>query len=282
MKRTKTTRILLCCLSIMLMLALVPSQAFAAAASIKLNKTKVSVSAGDTVKLKATVKGKNSKVTWKSSNSDIAEVNGKGKVTGKNTGKATITAKANGKTAKCTVTVTNTADYKNLYNEFLSESKVSAGSDVIAPDYYYMLDIDGKNVPELIVTDTQQRVGATTFYYIYTVKKQKVFYLGSYTYEYLSRPSFSYVKEYKGILSGSFNRGVSAMNLFTISGSKVAPAYHARETLGMESYYIGNDSNSAKQVSKQEYDEYCSKYFSGETQYNLLENTAANRSVSFS
>ena len=96
MKRTKTTRILLCCLSIMLMLALVPSQAFAAAASIKLNKTKVSASAGDTVKLKATVKGKNSKVTWKSSNSDIAEVNGKGKVTGKNTGKATITAKANG------------------------------------------------------------------------------------------------------------------------------------------------------------------------------------------
>lgn len=77
------------------------------AASIKLNKTSATIYTKGTtsVQLKATVKGKSSKVTWKSSNPKAAAVNSKGKVTAKKAGKATITAKANGKTAKCKVTV---------------------------------------------------------------------------------------------------------------------------------------------------------------------------------
>ena len=77
------------------------------AASIKLNKTSATIYTKGTtsVQLKAAVKGKSSKVTWKSSNPKVAAVNSKGKVTAKKTGKTTITAKANGKTAKCKITV---------------------------------------------------------------------------------------------------------------------------------------------------------------------------------
>lgn len=74
---------------------------------ISLNKTKAILytSGTKTVQLKATVTGKSKKVTWSSSNKKIATVSSKGKVTAKKAGTAVITAKANGKTAKCTVTV---------------------------------------------------------------------------------------------------------------------------------------------------------------------------------
>lgn len=75
--------------------------------STTLNKKTSTVYVGKTLKLTATVKGKSSKVTWKSNNKKIATVNSSGKVTAKKAGKVTITAKANGKTAKCTITVKN-------------------------------------------------------------------------------------------------------------------------------------------------------------------------------
>ncbi len=60
----------------------------------------------NTVQLKAVVVGNSKKVTWKSLNPRIATVKN-GKVTAKKAGKATITATANGLTAKCVVTVKN-------------------------------------------------------------------------------------------------------------------------------------------------------------------------------
>lgn len=45
------------------------------------------------------------KATWKSSNTKVATVSSKGKVTAKKKGTTTITAKANGKTYKCKITV---------------------------------------------------------------------------------------------------------------------------------------------------------------------------------
>nr|WP_296043100.1 Ig-like domain-containing protein [uncultured Blautia sp.] len=52
------------------------------AATPRLNKTSTSVYIGKTVQLKVTGK-KNSKIKWKSSNSNIAFVSSSGKVTGK-------------------------------------------------------------------------------------------------------------------------------------------------------------------------------------------------------
>lgn len=81
-------------------------------ASIKLDKSSVSVSVGKSVQLNAAVTGKSSKVTWSSGDKSYAIVSSSGKVTGKKEGKVTVYAKANGKTAKCTVTVKKTVSKK--------------------------------------------------------------------------------------------------------------------------------------------------------------------------
>ena len=70
---------------------------------IKLNKKSVSLKVGKNVTLK--VRGTKAKVTWKSTNANVAAVNKKGKVTGKNQGKATIIARVANRKLKCKVTV---------------------------------------------------------------------------------------------------------------------------------------------------------------------------------
>ena len=79
------------------------------ACSIKLNKSSVSLKVGGSSTLKATVKGPNNTVSWSSGNKSVAAVSSSGKVTAKKTGTAVIYAKANGKTARCTVKVTGTS-----------------------------------------------------------------------------------------------------------------------------------------------------------------------------
>lgn len=76
--------------------------------SVTVNPAKVTLTEGDTKVLKATVKpsGATDKdVTWTSSNTSVAKVNAKGKVTAVAAGKATITATAGGKSGTCVVTV---------------------------------------------------------------------------------------------------------------------------------------------------------------------------------
>lgn len=78
--------------------------------SVKLNKTSATIYTTKSVQLKATVLPENAynkKVTWTSSNTSVATVNSKGKVTGVGSGKAVIKAKTRdgGLVAKCTVTV---------------------------------------------------------------------------------------------------------------------------------------------------------------------------------
>ena len=79
------------------------------ATGIKLDKSSVKIIAGESITLIASVlpnNASNKNVTWTSNNKNIASVSSSGVVTGVKAGKATITAKtANGKTAKCVVTV---------------------------------------------------------------------------------------------------------------------------------------------------------------------------------
>ena len=72
---------------------------------IKLDKTSKSVYVKESFVLKPTIKGKDTKATFKSSNSSVATVTETGKVTAKKKGTATITATANGIEAKCKVIV---------------------------------------------------------------------------------------------------------------------------------------------------------------------------------
>lgn len=73
--------------------------------SISLNKSSATIYAGNTLQLKATVKGSSSTVKWSTSDKSIATVTKSGKVKGISEGTVTITAKANGVTATCTVNV---------------------------------------------------------------------------------------------------------------------------------------------------------------------------------
>lgn len=82
----------------------------------KTYKCNLTVTAGlkytsKTIRIKESFKneldGYSGKVTWTSSNKKVATVSSKGVIKGIKKGKATITAKAGGKTYKCTVTVKN-------------------------------------------------------------------------------------------------------------------------------------------------------------------------------
>ncbi len=73
------------------------------AATIKLNKTSISLDVGKSYTLK--VSGTKSKVAWSSSNKKIATVSTSGKVTAKKAGSATVTALVNKKKYNCKVTV---------------------------------------------------------------------------------------------------------------------------------------------------------------------------------
>lgn len=70
---------------------------------VVLNKTAITLNEKKVYQLK--VNGTKKKPAWKTSNAKIAVVSKNGKVTAKKAGKAIITAKVNGKTYKCKVTV---------------------------------------------------------------------------------------------------------------------------------------------------------------------------------
>lgn len=73
------------------------------AAKMKLNRSSATITVGKKVTLK--VKGTKKKVKWTTSKKAIASVSGKGVVTGKKVGMATITAKVGKKKFRCKVTV---------------------------------------------------------------------------------------------------------------------------------------------------------------------------------
>lgn len=91
------------------------------AASLSLKYSKMTLIKGQSRTLKvARVK---SKVKWTSSNTRVATVNSKGKVIARGRGKATITAKADGKRGKCTVIVEEPGFSSYEENHFLTEKK---------------------------------------------------------------------------------------------------------------------------------------------------------------
>lgn len=92
-----------------------------AAAKVKLNRKKVTITVGKSVTLK--VKNTKKKVKWSTSNKKVATVNKKGKVTGKKAGKATITAKVGKQKYKCKVTV------KKKQNEGATEKSTEMTSE---------------------------------------------------------------------------------------------------------------------------------------------------------
>ena len=102
--------------------------------TLTLDKKEADVVCGKTLTLKATLKGSTSKMTWRSSNKNIATVDANGKITAKQAGQVTITVKAAGKSASCTVQVlfkdvTNTKDFWYTPTYYLVNKDVVKGYD---------------------------------------------------------------------------------------------------------------------------------------------------------
>lgn len=97
-----------------------------AAAKVKLNRKKVTITVGKSVTLK--VKNTKKKAKWSTSNKKVATVNKKGKVTGKKAGKATITAKVGKQKYKCKVTV------KKQQNEGTTEKATEKPSEMTSEE----------------------------------------------------------------------------------------------------------------------------------------------------
>ena len=125
-----------------------------------MSNTSLTLNIGKSKTLKATVNGKISKVSWKSKNKNIVTVNSSGKVIAKKAGKTEIYAKANGKTATCTVIVKQsvTSAYKKLIQQY--EKNMEKRSFNISQYKHYwtglcfakLLDFNGDGTEELVLT----------------------------------------------------------------------------------------------------------------------------------
>ena len=106
------------------------------ATTLKLNKTKITLSAGKSVNLK--VLNTDKPIKWLTSDKIVATVSPKGKVTGKNAGTAFITVKVGKQNLQCKVTV----------KAALNKTKV-----ILAKNDYVKLFLDGAVVKSLNSSD---------------------------------------------------------------------------------------------------------------------------------
>lgn len=126
--------------------------------TIKLNKSSLTLEVKKTAALRATVEGPDQSVTWKSDNTQVATVDKNGKVTAKKAGTCTITAAANGVSAKCKVKVQSEKESAiAAYKKFLSQEEISwlNDSDLSKPSNEYsfcLAYLDNNDIPELIMT----------------------------------------------------------------------------------------------------------------------------------
>lgn len=130
-----------------LIIALLGIHTTPADAAVRLNQTSLTLVEGQTASL--SLRGTTKKITWRSSDTSVATVTKKGKVTAQAPGEAVITAKAGKVTRKCTVTVTT--DYTRYYEYQVKYDKIAINkllriteTELVIPD-----TIEGYPVTEL-------------------------------------------------------------------------------------------------------------------------------------
>lgn len=218
---------------------------------IKLDSSSISLYVKDSTYISASVSGKSSKVTWKTSNSSVATVDSNGKVTGKKAGTCKITASANGKKATCIITVKD-----NWYQKVLSSSasyKIKGAYDgktyTISRNSfneYRLFDIDKDGTKELMLY--KRPVAAVFTYY-----KGKVVPLA---YSSFTR-SICLKGKYFALV-----RGTSSENtcyVFTLKNGKlkkIGEYFHTTSSAYPVPIYKINGKNCSKTTFFKTYDKY--------------------------
>mgnify|MGYP004568289971 CR=1 FL=1 len=169
-------KIFLAMMLILLMLVITPNTVNAA--KVKISSTKKTMYKGYTYTLKIT--GTKKKITWTSSDKNIATVNSKGKVYTKKNGKTKITAKIGGKKYTCKVTVKNKpyklTQFSTTFYDLKDVAKVykDIGKINNYAEYKYDLDGDGKKdkitikrVEKKVYNDDNTEDYDETYYYTY-------------------------------------------------------------------------------------------------------------------
>ena len=238
--------------------SMVISTDVAEAASIKLNKTKITIYTGKTSTLK--VSGTSKKVTWSTSNKKVATVSSKGVVSAKSSGSATITAKVNNKNLKCKVTVKKqTTNNKKValkaYYNFLKSYKFHADPSSRGFNLAY---INNDSIPELIVFDGDYHLSGGN---VYSYVNGKVKYVGSFG----EWGGLQY-QEKKGVIrSGWSGQGNYHSTYYKWNGSKLSTVISFSSVEKIDSnmniiynYYINN-----KKVTRSKYKSSIAPYEKG-------------------
>ncbi len=236
------------------------------AASVKLSRTSVTLSAGKSTTLK--LNGTKKKPTWKSSNKNVAAVSSTGKVKGLKAGTATITAKVGKKQYSCKVTVI--VDYKSLYQKFMAENR----DDI---KWYYFINVDGKGAPEMV---TLRNPGRYNVYHVFTISGNQVKFAGRYdeggTVDPRS-PSIKYSAKHKyllggGMVSGGYGAWKSA---FRMAGKKLVCKCYVRDRHYLSptgGFHVGLEGKPEKEISEAKYDYFVKKYMEGGKEYKMKRN----------
>lgn len=129
--------------------------------SIFLDKAELTLNKGDSYQLLATIypsNATNKSVAWKTDNSAVATVDSSGKLTAKSVGNTTITAiTTNGKTASCTITVSNAASDTFLFGDVVTDGIISisdltkisrcvSGMDTFTEEQKILADVNGDGI----------------------------------------------------------------------------------------------------------------------------------------
>ena len=233
-------------IAVLMVISLIIIPRTAQAASVKLNKTKLTMNVGGVYHLK--VSGTNKKVTWSSTDSKVASVSS-GKVKAKKTGTATITAKIGSKKLKCQIKI---KDQRALYEKVLLQSGGKC---------FYLMDIDRNGTPDLIVSNNR---GVIVDYSVYTIKNGKVIYAGQCSGKGMNYQILRYNTHYNGIHIS-----------WTLSGSKLVST--SRAYCSVAGFQTGKDEQHMKNVSQTSFNSYCDKHFRNCKQYTMWSNTSENR-----
>ena len=255
MKRLKS--LLISLLLALTCVSMVTSTDFVQAASIKLNKTSITLYTGKTSTLK--VSGTSKKVTWSTSNKKVATVSSKGVVSAKSPGQATITAKVSNKNLKCRVTVKRPTTSKKAalraYYYFLKDYNFTYSSSTRGFNLAY---INNDSIPELLVFDGDFHLSGGN---VYSYVNGKVKYVGSFG----EWGGLQY-QEKKGVIrSGWSGQGNYHSTYYKWNGSKLSTVISFSSVEKIDSnmniiynYYINN-----KKVTRSKYKSSIAHYEKG-------------------